>query len=63
MIFHAITFARLKTDAEGRCFQYFLGGLTNVNALKRYVWSLLLHKNSVFRLNFALSFALFCSDF
>ena len=35
----------LKTEAEGRSFQHLPRDLANVNALKNYVRSLLLHKN------------------
>ena len=35
----------LKTEAEGRGFQHLQRDLANVNALKKHVRSLLLHKN------------------
>ena len=35
----------LKTEAEDRGFQHLLRDLANVNALKNYVRSLLLHKS------------------
>ena len=35
----------LKTEAEGRGFQHLPRDLANVNALKKHVRSLLLHKN------------------
>ena len=35
----------LKTEAEGRGFQHLPRNLANVNALKKHVRSLLLHKN------------------
>ena len=35
----------LKTEAEGRGFQHLPRDLSNVNALKNHVRSLLLHKN------------------
>ena len=35
----------LKTEAEGRGFQYLPSDLANVNAFKNHVRSLLLHKN------------------
>ena len=53
----------LKTEAEGRCFQHLPRGLANVNALKNYVRSLLLHKNEKHLLHFALFLALFCFPF
>ena len=51
MVFHALTFARsrsrevLKTEAGGRGFQHLPRDLSNVNALKKHVRSVLLHKN------------------
>ena len=35
----------LKTEADGRGFQHLPRDLANVNALKKHVRSLLLHKN------------------
>ena len=50
----------LKTYADGRGFQHFPRDLANVNALKKHIWSLLLHKNWKHLLHFALYLALFC---
>ena len=49
----------LKTEARGCGFQHLPRDLANVNALKNYVWSLLLHKNWKHLLHFALFLALF----
>ena len=51
---------RLKAEVFnfGLGFRHFPRDLTDVNALKRCVQSLLLHKNIVFRLNFA---SIFCT--
>ena len=51
----------LKTEAEGRGFQHLPRGLVNVNALKKHVRSLLLHKKHL--LHFALFLVLFCFAF
>ena len=53
----------LKTETEGRGFQHLPRDLANVNALKKHVRSLLLHKNWKHLLNFALFLALFCCAF
>ena len=53
----------LKTEAGGRGFQHLSRDLANVNALKKHVRSLLLHKNWKHLLNFALFPALFCFVF
>ena len=53
----------LKTEAEGRSFQHLPRDLTNVNALKKHVRSLLLHKKCKHFLHFALLLALFCFAF
>ena len=53
----------LKTEAEGRGFQHLPRDLANVNALKKHVRSLLLHKNWKHLLHFALFLALFCFAF
>ena len=53
----------LKTEAEGRGFQHLPRDLANVNALKKHVRSLLLHKNGKHLLHFALFLALFCFTF
>ena len=53
----------LKTEAEGRGFQHLPRDLANVNALKKHVRSLLLHKNGKHLLHFALFLALFCFAF
>ena len=53
----------LKTEAEGRGFQHLPRDLANVNALKKHVRSLLLHKNRKHLLHFALFLALFCFAF
>ena len=50
MVFHAFNICQvpmevLKTEAEGRCFQHLPKDLANVNALKKHVCALLLHKN------------------
>ena len=49
----------LKTEAEGRGFQHLPRDLANVNALKNYVWSLLLHKKWKHLLHFQLFLALY----
>ena len=53
----------LKTEAEGRGFQHLPRDLANVNALKKHIRSLLLHKNWKHLLHFALFLALFCFAF
>ena len=53
----------LKTAAGGRGFQHLPRHLANVNALKKHVRSLLLHKNWKHLLHFALFLALFCFAF
>ena len=53
----------LKTEAEGRGFQHLPRDLSNVNALKNHVRSLLLHKIWKHWLLFALFLALFCFVF
>ena len=64
--FHALTFAR----SWERCwkpwpdsFQHLPRHLANVNALKKHVWLLLLHKNWKHLLHFALFLTLFCFTF
>ena len=49
--------------AEGRGFQHLPRNPANVNALKKHVRSLLLHKNWKHLLHFALFLALFCFAF
>ena len=41
---HQVPWEVLKTEAEGRGFQHLPKYLANVNALKKHVGSLLLHK-------------------
>ena len=53
----------LKTEAEGHGFQHLPRDLSNVNALKNHVRSLLLHKNWKHLLHFVLFLALFCFAF
>ena len=53
----------LKTEAGGRDFKHLLRDLVNVDALKKHVRSLLLHKNWKFFLHFALFLVLFCFAF
>ena len=53
----------LKTEAECRGFQHLPRNLANVNALKKHVRSLLLHKNWKHLLHFALFLALICFAF
>ena len=53
----------LKTEAGGRGFQHLPRDLENVNALKKHVRSLLLHKNLKHLLHFVLFLALFCFAF
>ena len=54
----------LKTEADGGLgFQHLPRDLANINALKKHVRSLLLHKNSKDLLHFALFLALFCFAF
>ena len=49
----------LKNEAEGRGFQHLQRDLANVNALKNYVRSLLLHKNLKHLLHLAVFLGLF----
>ena len=60
---HLVPWEVLKTEAESRGFQHLPRDLANVNALKKHVRSLLLHKIWKHLLHFALFFALFCFVF